>query len=218
MIDLRLGDCLELMREIPSASIKFGFADPPYNVGINHDGDEYPDTRNDYATWCENWFSEIRRISELTVITPAIANLHIYPQPGWVFCWFKKFTRVRAQRYAVTNRWEPALMYGETKKKLSDDVIVAQSDSYIKEYKFDSLFDVGNHPCPKPLWLLERFIERFTEEGDTILDPFMGSGTTGVACVKLNRNFIGMEINPDYFAIAKRRIEDAQKQTELVLA
>jgi DNA modification methylase len=58
-------------------------------------------------------------------------------------------------------------------------------------------------------------IENYTNEGDTILDPFMGSGTTGVACVQTGRNFIGIEIDPTYFAIAERRIKEAQMQLRL---
>jgi len=58
-------------------------------------------------------------------------------------------------------------------------------------------------------------IENYTNEGDTILDPFMGSGTTGVACVQTGRNFIGCEIDPTYFAIAEKRIKEAQEQLAL---
>ena len=64
---------------------------------------------------------------------------------------------------------------------------------------------------------MKRLIEMTTNEGDTILDPFMGSGTTGVACVQTGRNFIGIEIDPDYFAIAERRIAEAQMQLRLPL-
>jgi len=59
-------------------------------------------------------------------------------------------------------------------------------------------------------------IENYTNEGDTILDPFMGSGTTGVACVQTGRNFIGIEIDPTYFAIAEKRIAEAQMQPRLI--
>ena len=71
------------------------------------------------------------------------------------------------------------------------------------------------HPTQKPLKLMYRIIEKYTKEGDTILDPFMGSGTTGVACVQLNRNFIGYEISPDDFKIAEKRISEAQAQKKL---
>jgi DNA modification methylase len=62
---------------------------------------------------------------------------------------------------------------------------------------------------------MEHFIKLHTQEGDTILDPFMGSGTTGVACVNLNRNFIGIEIDEGYFKIAEKRINEAKQQTKL---
>lgn len=58
-------------------------------------------------------------------------------------------------------------------------------------------------------------LNNYTNEGDTILDPFMGSGTTGVACVQTGRNFIGIEIDPTYFAIAEKRIAEAQMQLRL---
>ncbi len=68
------------------------------------------------------------------------------------------------------------------------------------------------HPTQKPLAVMLWVIENYTKPGDTILDPFMGSGTTGVACVQLGRNFIGIEIDARYFAIAQKRIADAEKQ------
>ena len=66
----------------------------------------------------------------------------------------------------------------------------------------------GLHPAEKPVDLLKRFVKVSSKEDDTILDPFMGSGTTGVACKELNRNFIGIELNEKYFEIAKNRIEE----------
>jgi site-specific DNA-methyltransferase (adenine-specific) len=68
----------------------------------------------------------------------------------------------------------------------------------------------GVHPSQKPLPLLRQWIEQFTDEDETILDPFMGSGTTGVACVQTGRRFVGVEIDPAYFAIAERRVAEAQ--------
>lgn len=64
------------------------------------------------------------------------------------------------------------------------------------------------HPTQKPLALMEYLIRTYTKEGDTVLDFAMGSGTTGRACKNLNRNFIGIEINKEYFEIAKERIEE----------
>ena len=70
----------------------------------------------------------------------------------------------------------------------------------------------GCHPTEKPVSLIRKIVEYSTDEGATILDPFMGSGTTGVACVQTNRNFIGIEIEPKYYDIAERRIKEAQLQ------
>lgn len=68
------------------------------------------------------------------------------------------------------------------------------------------------HPTQKPVQLAEHFIRLHTQPGDVVLDPFMGSGTTGVACVKLGRSFIGIEIDPSFYAMAEKRIAEAQQQ------
>ena len=65
------------------------------------------------------------------------------------------------------------------------------------------------HPTQKPIELMEYLIKTYTNEGETVLDFTMGSGTTGVACKKLNRNFIGIEMNEHYFKIAEDRINDS---------
>ena len=67
------------------------------------------------------------------------------------------------------------------------------------------------HPTQKPVALLEYLIKTYTNEYDTVLDNCMGSGSTGVACVNTNRNFIGIELNKDYFEIAKKRILKNEK-------
>jgi hypothetical protein len=71
-----------------------------------------------------------------------------------------------------------------------------------------------NHPTEKPLNVMEWLVELTTNEGDIVLDPFMGSGTTGVACVNTGRNFIGIEIDKGYYEIAERRIAEAQAKRE----
>ena len=67
------------------------------------------------------------------------------------------------------------------------------------------------HPCQKPITILEYLIKTYTSEDETVLDNCMGSGSTGVACVNTNRDFIGIELNKDYFNIAKQRITGNQK-------
>ena len=75
--------------------------------------------------------------------------------------------------------------------------------------------DGAEHPTQKPVYLMEWCLSFIDVSRETILDPFMGSGTTGVACMNLGRKFIGIEIEPKYFDIACRRIEDAQRQQRM---
>jgi site-specific DNA-methyltransferase (adenine-specific) len=75
----------------------------------------------------------------------------------------------------------------------------------------------GEHPTQKPLKLVTDWVAKFTDPGETILDPFMGSGTTGLACLKLGRKFIGIEKRPDYFALAVQRVTEANRQANLFM-
>ena len=68
-----------------------------------------------------------------------------------------------------------------------------------------------NHPTEKPIDLLEQFINNSTEKNAVVFDGFMGSGSTGVACINTNRDFIGIELDENYFNIAKKRIEEAKE-------
>lgn len=76
-----------------------------------------------------------------------------------------------------------------------------------EQYKYE-------HPTQKPINLMERIINLTTNENDTVLDCFMGSGSTGIACINTNRKFIGIELASDYFDIAKRRIENAYREKQ----
>ena len=71
------------------------------------------------------------------------------------------------------------------------------------------------HPTQKPVALMEYLIKTYTKENETVLDFTMGSGTTGVACINTNRDFVGIELDNKYFDIAKKRINETQMQTKL---
>lgn len=75
----------------------------------------------------------------------------------------------------------------------------------------------GKHPTEKPVKLMREIIQDFTNEFQSVLDPFMGSGTTGVACVKEGRKFTGIELDPDYFDIACERIREAYRQPDMFI-
>ena len=100
--------------------------------------------------------------------------------------------------------------YGEFKNVqtiISDEKYPTSIISIPKEHSAGKFF----HPAQKPVALLEYLIRTFTNDGDTVLDNCMGSGSTGVACVNTNRNFIGIEIDSDYFNVAVNRIQEAEE-------
>lgn len=108
-------------------------------------------------------------------------------------------TNTRKDRAFVSIRPSHKDRYRQTQTGYPDSVL-----------RFDN--DVGTvHPTQKPVALMEYLIKTYTNEGDTVLDNCMGSGTTGVACANTNRKFIGMELDSDYFRIARRRIAEAYK-------
>jgi DNA modification methylase len=90
-------------------------------------------------------------------------------------------------------------------KKEAGRNIIRNKKAYLVDGKID-------HPSIKPSNLIEQLLRIHSNEGQLVLDPFMGSGTTGVACQELGRNFIGIEIEPKYFSIAERRINQATKE------
>jgi DNA modification methylase len=113
------------------------------------------------------------------------------------------------------NQWQPILFYGKDIKGFGSVNGILKSDS-IKlsggaSIGFLSKCPKGKHPCPKPEIIIKKLIARLSNEGDTILDPFLGSGTTAVACKELKRNCIGIEISKEYFEIAQKRINNTQE-------
>lgn len=113
------------------------------------------------------------------------------------------------------NKWDKFKSYDELKKinkkyeKIFNLPYNKKIKSNILEYKKDN---TGLHPTQKPIALLEDLIKTYTNEKDLVLDNCMGSGSTGVACLNTNRNFIGIELDEKYFTIAKERIEKSDKQ------
>jgi len=109
-------------------------------------------------------------------------------------------------------------IYGNLKEYTStkDETKRYPGSIFIHSYQENELhYSKRVHPTQKPVALYEYLIRTYTNEGNTVLDITMGSGTTGVACVQTGRNFIGCEINEDYFRIAEKRIHEAQQQMKL---
>jgi site-specific DNA-methyltransferase (adenine-specific) len=134
--------------------------------------------------------------------------------------------------YAKSPTYNPQIIDGKPYKVMESHILQnGQQQKYCFTHKTDVINDgtrlpdnlleynsVGGnklHPTQKPLDLIEWLVKSYTNSEDTVLDNCMGSGTTGVACKKLNRNFIGIELDPKYFEMAKERIEKSTFQIPL---
>ena len=105
-------------------------------------------------------------------------------------------------------------VYGKS-DKYSGDILNKRYPVNLITFSKSSQADMVSHPTQKPIALYEYLVKTYTNEGDTVCDITMGSGTTGVACVQTGRNFIGIEIEPKYYEIAEARIAEAQLQIRM---
>jgi DNA modification methylase len=253
LIDLRLGDCLEVMKDIPDKSIDMVLTSPPYDNMRTYNGS---------LNWGEHvWKPVIQELYRVTkdngVVVWVVGDATIKgSETGTSFKQALYFKEVgfnlhdtmiyRKQNYIplTHNRYEQAFEYmfvfSKGKPNAFTPIMVeckikgsktkgrtfyqtnsqntpteGHKNDVVKEYKqkgnvWEMSTNAGTkgHPAQFPEKLAHDHILSWSNEGDTILDPFAGSGTTGVACKELNRNFIGIEISPEYFEIAKRRIDD----------
>ena len=221
-------DCLEVMRNIADKSVDCIITDPPYKITaggrttkrkINISKEE---TRNKTGLLFEIpkfnlWLKECYRvIKEDTHIYLMTNSKNLYEMLGEslkvgfelheILVWDKQMA-MPTQWYLKNVEYILFMRKGKAKpiKNLGTNVLI----------KLKGIRGNKIHPSEKPTELMKIFIENSSNENDIILDPFMGSGTTGVACQHLNRNFIGIELDETYFNIAKERIEKAHEEKEL---
>ena len=206
-VELILGDCLEVMRGMGDKSVDAVITDPPY--GMNKDfANDTPEQADSLIKLVNERINKICSGNYLMFWSAQRINKIAELNPKRVLIWNKTFAIYTPNNCGY--RYEPILwIFGKEAVKKCGDIF----ESYPILFKNQS--ENENHPTQKPTEIIRHLLENFTNEGDTILDPFMGSGTTGVACVQLNRNFIGIEIDPTYFAIAQERIRVAQMQPNL---
>lgn len=206
-------DCIDHMKTMENKSYDLAIFDPPYAIGEAAGKNksrsnlavakDYGNKDWDDKRISKKHFDEVLRVSKNQIIFGGnYYTDYLYPSPCWIvwhkdnggndfadcelaWCSFK--TAVRYKRF----RWSGML----------------QEDMKNKE--------IREHPTQKPVGLLSWIIRKYSKPGDTIFDPMMGAGSTGIACHNLNRNFTGCELDLQYFQIAKKRIEDTQKQQRL---
>ena len=191
------GDCLEVMKQMPDKSVDLVLTDPPYGVNMNYD--LYDDSDVAWFDLMRKVIPEMLRVGKMVVFPSCqIKRMGFFYKefpPDWLLCWYKG--SVGSAGFMGFNDWEPHLVYGKNNTKMHDYFRVTPEPQ------------TNGHPCQKPLLWAEWIISRATNsEGDIVLDPFLGSGTTAVASKLLKRNFIGIEISPDYCKIAQERLDN----------
>lgn len=191
------GDCLDVMQTLPPVDVVV--TDPPYGLSENN-------MRNAVAFMSVAWDE---RVSKSTIDTIVQKGKHAVIFGG------NYYDLPPTRAFIVWDKGES--MYGRSWAEC--EMAWTNYNRVARIFKLHPNNKEGKlHPTQKPLALMCWIIENYTSPGDIILDPFMGSGTTGVACVQLGRNFIGIEKNAEYFAIAKKRIEAAQLQIPMFTA
>ena len=234
-IKLLQGDCLELMKKIPDKSIDMILCDLPYGttackwdyvIPFEPLWEQYKRIIKDNGAivlFGSEPFSTELRHSNLKMfkydwiwdkkIPSGMSYARFQPMRQteniFVFCKSKTVYNPQMIKRDKTIKGG-GMSKGET---TNNQKLVALHKTY--DYKnptnilvFDKIRKGSLHPTQKPVPLLEYLIKTYTNEGDLVLDNCMGSGSTGIACINTNRNFIGMELNEEYFAIAKERIEN----------
>ncbi|MDD3397920.1 MAG: DNA methyltransferase [Clostridia bacterium] len=218
-VKLLCGDCLEVMKQIPDKSIDLIITDPPYELDTHGGGDrvKWKNIHNKFIDEfsCgfeyENVFNEFMRICKTPNILIFCSNKQISKIMSWfenkklsttLICWHKEgyipFSNGKHMsdvEFIVYVRAKNAHWNNSVDSKLKSKVIKSNWRIHKKL-----------HPTQKSIEIMEHLINLHSFENDIVLDAFMGSGTTGVACMNLNRKFIGIELDENYFEIAKNRI------------
>ena len=241
MLKLLHGDCLELMKDIPDASIDAIITDPPYGTTA---------CKWDSVIPFEPMWEQLKRIIKdngaiiFTASQPFTSNLVMSNTKMFKHEWIWEKNRgsnFATLRYAPMKEHESVLVFCKTSPKyfpimqqrkgagldrtkykynptntgkreaLGNLEMTHANHNGNNELRYPSTIqkfntEVGKHPTQKPVTLMEYLVKTYTQENDTVLDFTMGSGTTGIACKNLNRNFIGIELDKNYFAIAESRI------------
>ena len=245
-------DVLEALRGIPSESIDFIFADPPYflsndgftvksgkAVSVNKGAWDKSFGFDSETDFHEAWIADCLRVLKPNGTIAISGTYHSIYKCGFLLqklgcriindiAWFKPNGAPALAGRNFTASHETILWASKGKKakhvfnySISKNWDVENDKLYSKGKQMRSVWSIpstpkrekleGNHPTQKPLELLKRLVAMCTNEGDTVLDPFCGSGTTGVACVLLNRNFIGIDLDQSYLDLSAKRMKAANE-------
>jgi len=217
------GDCIKEMQKLIDDGVKVDLVltDPPYGIDltIQRGTSKFYGTKvlnDNNLDWLDMWAELIDKISKNIVVVfvgwPTLAKFQeTFEKQGFtlknVLVWDKMW-------FGMGNNYRP--IYELIMLLCKSNFTISSNDkSNILSYKKIAPNKLV-HSCEKPIPLLEDLLTDLSNEGDTVLDCFMGSGTTGVACMETNRNFIGIELDPKYYEIAEQRIKEAKAQRRLI--
>lgn len=230
---LMQGDCLERMKEIPDGSIDMVLTDPPYILSKSTGGGMMG---KDGRTYMEDMDTDLKVGIDTNLFLSGLVRLFKGKQSfcGVFFCSNKQiveylsFAESNNLQYGVGvwHKSNPAplcnfkylgdveywiYIKGNKSKIGGSYATKSMVHSSTRNTKESKLF---NHPTVKPIDLLEKFLTNHTGEGSVVFDPFMGSGSSGVACSNLGRKFVGVELDEAYFSTAKERVLNLENVVE----
>ncbi|HUV41070.1 MAG TPA: site-specific DNA-methyltransferase [Sedimentisphaerales bacterium] len=241
-IELLKGNAIELLGKLPPKSVNLIFADPPYNLsGKNHltckngkvavcnkgEWDEIKDIHKFNKQWLEACIRVLRDDGTIWIS----GTLHNHPSVGvilkelglWIIndiIWYKPNAAPLLQGNRLAPSTELIWLASKSKNYFFNYERARQINNGKQMrnlWTISATRHLTTHPTEKPENLLQRIILIGSKESDIILDPFMGSGTTGVVAKRFGRNFIGIEIDSLYFEMATHRIENTVREPDLFI-
>lgn len=238
-LQLAQGDCLEEIKKIPDNSVDLILTDPPYNIGnfmLDREAGVHRMRENFFATagWDnltqDEWSSSMQAVLDeaarvlkpggSAVIFMSVIKietlLKLARRSGLYYkttgTWHKKNPMPRNMNLHFINSTEvwAYFTYGKKTGTFNNEGL-AVHDFIETSVTPKNERQFGKHPTQKPLVLMTHFIKLLSNPGDMVLDPFMGSGSTGVAALMMNRRFIGFELDSSYYEISKNRMDGILK-------
>lgn len=209
--ECRFCDCIEGMKELEEKSFDLCLTDYPYNVkfkGKAYGGKVYEDNKEkmEYIDWCKEVFEEIQRNTKFQSIFCGNPNIPYWCKyikfPKDIAIWYKINCQSRGVGYYLPKH-DSILLYGDLRHNKLSVSVIEQMVCYEQ---------VRNHPCPSNPDLYERIIREMKPE--SVLDPFLGSGTTAEACESLGIKWLGFEIMEEYAPDIEKRIKKGQNKFE----
>ena len=245
-VKLFQGDCLTIMQDLIDDNVKVDLVltDPPYNVSSKNKstkvrelkgrkpmnyyyGDWDNMERQEFLDFTKSWLTlAIDLLREGGAIISFFSKEDVN-YLGWVgedmgmktktiFTWHKTNPVPSLRKVNYLSSCEYAWVGAKGDVKWTFNFKQQKEMHNFYETPNKTIYGKTEHPTEKPLNLIEHLVEIHSNEDDCVLDCFMGSGTTGVACHQTNRNFIGIELEPKYYEIAKERIKEAKAQRRLI--